>query len=226
VRIPTRVAQTRLLLRPALKTIRWAPLILIVGIGFLVVWSGLRHDGDASVKHLPMAGGLLAVWMGFLLDDPAAESVASVPFTVVSRRGVRILVAVPVVGLAWVLLSLQADVAARWATLTTAFAAQLLVALGCAAIGAKVLGPGRGGPVAAAGLFLVFVVLPLVFKVPLTLDLLTDSWNNLYGRSLLSGAVGFVTFLGASADPGRRGLVAWLRGASTRPMVAAREPAP
>lgn len=215
--------QARLLLRPALRTIRWVPLAVIAAAGFLIVWSGLRHGGDARAQHLPLAGALLAVWIGFLLDDPAAESVASVPLPLVSRRGVRILLAVPAIGLAWMLLSLQADIAGKAVTLTTAFAAQVVVALGFAAVGTRVSGDERGGPVAVAGLFFVFLVLPLLLKVPMTLDPLTDSWHHLYGRWVWLGGAGLLLFLAASADPGRRGPVSWLRGRRARPEMIATE---
>jgi hypothetical protein len=144
----------------------------------------------------------------------------------VGRRAVRIALALPVIGLAWVLLSLQADAAGKATALSAAFAAQVFVALGFAAVGTRVAGDERGGPVAAAGLFLVFLVLPLLFKVPLSIDPLRDSWHHLYGRWLWIDAAALATFLVASADPGGRGPVAWLSGAWARSTVAAPEAAP
>lgn len=225
VKTASRVSQARLLLKPALRTIRWLNLAVMVPIGFLIVYAGHHHGGDPSVASLPASGVLLAVWIGFLLDDAAAESVTSAPTRLIVRRTVRIAVGIPGIAIAWTLFVMYANGAEKATTLSMALAAAALVALGFAALGTRVGGNGRGGPTAAAGLFLVFLVLPLVFKVSLTLDPRTDSWHHLYGRWLWIGAAGLVTFLFASADPARRGPISWMRGGWRHPVPVVTEAA-
>ena len=225
MRIGIRSSVSWLLLRPTARTIRFSPLAVGVPVGFLIVWSGMRHGGDASVMHLPVAGGLIAAWAGFLLDDAAAETVAGAPTTLVARRVVRIVLAIPAMALAWAAFVVYADATGNALTLSAALTAQIVVALGFAAVGTGRAGTGRGGPLAIAGLFLVFVVLPLLFKVPLTLNPDVDSWHHLYGQWLWIGAAGLIVFRVASADPGRRGPIAWLRSTRARPAVGAPEAA-
>jgi hypothetical protein len=218
----TRASVGWLLLRPTARTIRWSPLAIGVPLGFLFVWSGLRHGGDASVMQLPVAGGLLAAWVGFLLGDAAAETVSSAPTTILTRRVVRVALAVPVLVPAWAAFVAYGDGSEKVLTLSAALAAQLVVSLAFAAAGSR-RGVGYGGPLAIAGLFLVFVVVPLLFKVPLTLNPETDSWYHLYGQWLWIGAAGLLVFCMASADPCRRGPIAWLQSTRPRPAVAAPE---
>jgi len=215
VRIGARSSAGWWLLRPTARTIRWSLLLLIVPLGFLMIWSGMRHGGNASVMHLPVAGSLLAAWAGFLLDDAAAETVSNAPTTPATRRVVRIALALPVIALAWVAFVIYGDAAATALTLTAALVAQIAVALAFAAIGTGRTGAGRGGPVAIAGLFVVFALFPLLLKVPWTADPAGDSWHHLYGRWLWIGAIACVAFTLASADPARRGPIARLHRSRT-----------
>jgi len=198
------VVQSSLAVRPTARTVRWALLALTAAMGSLMVWSGARKGGDPLDFHLPAAGLFLAVWLGFQLADNAAVTVASSPMTLLGRRLLRLVVAVPPIVLVWALLCVQADAGAKTATLSALFLACICVALGLAGLGERLLGPGRGGPLAIAGLFVVFAVLPATFRVTWSLEPTVDSWHHLFGRWLWIAGFGVLSFLLASVDPARR----------------------
>jgi len=201
---PGGIGQATLAVGPTARTIRWAFLAPTSAMASLMIWSGTRKGGDPLAFHLPAAGLLLAVWLGFQLADSAAITVASSPMTLLRRGALRLVVVVPPVVVVWALLCVQADTGAKTATLSALFFACVCIAFGLAAAGERLLGPGRGGPLAIAGLFLLFAVLPATFKVSWSLEPTLDSWHHLYGRWLWIAALGLLAFLVASTDPARR----------------------
>ena len=190
--------------RPTARTVRWVFLAPTAAMASLMVWSGSRRGGDPLAFHLPVAGLLLAIWLGFQLADSAAVTVASAPMTLLRRGTLRLVVAIPPVVVAWAMLCMQADAGTKTTTLGAFFFSCVCIAVGVAAAGERLLGPGRGGPLAVAGLFLVFAVLPATFRVPWSLEPTVDSWHHLYGRWLWIAALGLLAFLVASLDPARR----------------------
>lgn len=210
----TGIAQAALAARPTARTIRWALLGPVAGIASLMVWSGSRKGGDPLALHLPAAGMLLAIWVGFQFTDSAASTVAASPMTLLRRQALRVPLAVAPIAVVWALLCLQADTGPKTATLGALFLALAFVAVGTAAAGERILGPGRGGPAVVAGLFLVFGVMPVMFRVAWSLDPVLDSWHHLYGRFLWIAAIGMLAFFVASLDPART----FRTGASGRPL--------
>jgi hypothetical protein len=196
---------------------------LIAPIGFAIVHTGLREKASTGEAPLAIAGVLLAVWIGFVLDDPAAESVSAVPTPLLFRRAIRIAMALPVVWALWGALSVYAAQGWKTPSLATAFAAELIVALAFSALGIRVTGDEHGGLFAVGGLFVVFFLLPQIFGIDVSLDRVTSSWTDLYGRSIVIGVAGLLTFLVASEGPGRRGVVSVIRGLWSRPPVVAGE---
>jgi hypothetical protein len=192
------------LLRPTSRLIRWGSLVAIVTGSVLVVWNGFHDHGDPRVFHLPTAGGLIAMWVGFQYDDVATPTIEASPVTLLIRRIVRSTVALPAAVAAWVLLAAYGRSGDMMATLAAAFTAQLLVAMAGAAIGIHLLGEGRGGPTALAALLCVFVLVPLALEVPYRVNPSTDTWTHLFGRYLAIGGAALSLFVGLSRDVRRR----------------------
>jgi len=198
-----RPRQALLLMLPAIRTVRWPALGVIASIGLLILYGGKHTVGGVGELHLYGAGLLLGIWTGFLIDDPAAEINACTPLPLLARRAVRVAVAVPVVWATWGSFNWYAGLGPRTGPLAAVFASQLAVALGLAGVGEHVAGRDRGGLLAAAGLFAVFVVVPLAFRLTLSLDPARQTWADLYGRWLAVAGVASLMFLVASADPAR-----------------------
>lgn len=204
VRLSIRSRQAGLLVRPTVRTVRWPALGVITSIGVLILYGGKHSVGGIGEIHLYAAGLLLGIWTGFLIADPAAEITAGVPPPLLARRAVRIVVALPLVWAAWGTFTWYAGLGSRTGPLAVAFASQLTVALGLAAVGEHVAGRERGGLLAAAGLFAVFFVVPLALRLTLSFDPAGETWAQLYGRWVAVAGVAFLVLLAASADPARR----------------------
>lgn len=153
-------------------------LLIAAGVALLVVQlspAALFRLGGLPVR---LAAVALALGAGLVLDDPAAETLAATPTTLAARRALRLLLAVPVLGAAWILvLGLSAQrlpMPAAAATdpsgampaggVTTAvvgtgempaggftleLAGMVAAALAVAALAIRVLGDGRVGGVVA-----------------------------------------------------------------------------
>ncbi len=221
VRHSIRFRQAGLLVRQAIRTVRWPALCVTSSIGGLILYGGKHSAEGVGELHLYAAGLLLGVWTGFLIADPAAEITAGLPLPLLERRAVRIAVALPVIWGTWGSLSWYAGLGPRTGPLAAAFASQLAVALGLASVGEYVAGRERGGLLAAGGLFAVFFVVPLGFRLTLSLDPARHSWAHLYGRWIAVAGVAIAVFLAASADPARpRPLGIWKLRFVRSPAVA------
>ncbi len=197
---------------PEVRTIRWRPLLAIVPVSFLIVYAGTHDPGQTKTLHIPLAGMALAVWAGFLFEDPAASTVRGAPTPVFLRRGVRVLLVLPVFALGWAGLMWYANVWDSAGSLTTQFAAQISVALSLGAVGVVAVGDDRAGLFAAAGLFLVFIATPLLMRGGiLSPTLVNDTWAYMYGRWIVTCAVAFALTLLAGRDPAVPGARAHLR---------------
>lgn len=185
------------------RTIRWSALCAVASTGVLLLYAGKHSAGGLGELHLYAAGLLLGVWTGFLMDDPAAEITAGTALPLLTRRAVRIGVALPVVWAVWGSLASYAGLGPRTGPLSVAFASQLAVSLGLAAVGTHVAGRDRSGLLAAAGLFAVFFVVPLAFRLTPSMDPAGQTWAHLYGRWIAVAAIAGFVFLAASVDPAR-----------------------
>ncbi len=216
-----RSGQAWLLAAPEARAIRWRALLPIAPISFLIVYAGMHDPGPTKGWHMPFAGIALAVWAGFLFDDAASSTVQSAPTPLLLRRGVRVLLAVPVLALAWTGLLWYADVWHLAGTLTAGFVAQVSVALGFGALGGVVVGRDRGGLLAVAGLVAVFVAVPLVMRGGiLWSDPFHTGWTYHYGRWIATSAVALCLLLLASRDPAARGVRAAARALAGRAETA------
>lgn len=193
-----------LALRPTARTLRWPLLALFGAAASVMVWGGGRKGGDPLAYHLPAAGVLLAVWLAFQMADAAETTLSSSPTSLVRRRLLRTVPSMVAIFALWAALLLQANSGAKTGTLSAFFAAVVCVAAASSAMGERAIGPNRGGPVAIAMLFSVFVLMPAILRVPLPVDPATDGWMHLYGRWLLIGGGGVIVFLVVCLDPARR----------------------
>jgi hypothetical protein len=195
-----------LLAAPETRTIRWRALLAVAPVSFLVVYAGMHDPGPPSHLHMPLAGLALAFWAGFLFDDVAADTVRQVPTPLLLRRAIRVVVALPVLALAWVGLVWYGSSWEIAGTLTAGFVAQVAVALSLSAVGVTVIDVDRGGLFAAGGVFLVFIAAPLLMRGGILAPVPVErTWALLYGRWIATTAVAVGVLLLASRDPAKRG---------------------
>jgi hypothetical protein len=94
-----------LLARPTAHAIKWRPMVAgaVLGPAALLVPEAL--SSRLTGTHLTMLARVTAVCLalgtGFLLDDPAARSILTVPTPRLARNLVRVVLAVPAVALWW-----------------------------------------------------------------------------------------------------------------------------
>lgn len=190
-------------------------LVCIVPVGLAVV-HGEPDGGPSRETLLLLAGFLLAVWIGFLLDDPAANIVASLPTPLLFRRVLRVAVVLPPVWTAWMSFAWYAHAGPATHYAAVEFAARLAVALGLAAVGTRVAGEEHGGLFATGGLFLIFVALPIALLSVPALALREPTFAYRYGRWIVTGVVGLAGFASESRDAARRGLAIGTRGTARK----------
>ncbi len=203
-RDPFRVVAAQLL--PAVaRSISWAPLALAAVVATLVVaW---RHGHSAAVP-LQFVAILLSSGVGFALDDPAAETLAASPASLLRRRSLRLLLVVPPVALLWTLLMWwQGTEGAEetWA-LMFLFAGLVGLALGVAGIAGRGSPRGLGGIVVPPTLFFLLILssaIPREWR-PLPLGDVPGGWTQIYIRWAAAAVLGTVVFLASSRDPATR----------------------
>lgn len=187
----TLALQAAALSRSVARTLPWAALLGAAALALAVV-----RLGDTQTLHVRLAALALCIGGAFLLDDPAAEIVESVPASLLFRRLLRLALALPVLTAAWALVLHSAGRAPAW-ELTLELGALLAVALAVAA---------RAGGVAAGPTLLV--LFGLAALLPGRWALLVPGpedprWSAAHARWALVLAAGLAAFVWASLDPGR-----------------------
>jgi hypothetical protein len=178
--------------------------VATIATAFAILYLGLHSKQGIDVLHVFACGVLLAVWIGFLLEDPAAELTASTPPPLLARRAIRLLIAIPVVWAAWASLAWYSGFWSSSGTLAAAYASQLLVSLGLAGIGARFSDSRQSGLIAAAGLIALYFVIPIALRESVLPVAPPATIRHLYGRWIVMGISGLLAFLAAGADPARR----------------------
>jgi fluoroquinolone transport system permease protein len=96
-----------LLLRPNARAMQWGPFLAAAGLGLAIVAvpaaATVTLTGEDLVGLLRAAAVCGALGVGFLLDDPAARSIATVPTPRPLRYAVRAGVILPAVAVWWAL---------------------------------------------------------------------------------------------------------------------------
>lgn len=166
------------------KAIPLHPLMATAALSLAAVeWSVRAGVGpDALAYRTRLCGVALAGAAAFLLDDAAAETVASAPTTLARRTVQRVLLGVAVVATAWGVLGWRAGLfASAVANLDRVLALELAVyvTIGFATAACTARRDGPGGMV---GAFAVGVGLLAAMQFP-------DGWSPLPASPLASGAV-------------------------------------
>ena len=181
----------------------WAPAI---ALGLSVILVAVRRGGFAIPVQATTI--LMAISVGFALDDPSYELVAPSPSSLLRRRGWRVLVLVPATAVAWMALVWWQGTSGSGETsvLTATFAGLMGLSLGVAGVAGRRSG-GRGGPVVAPVILFALILssaLPRRWR-PMPMGDVPGGWSALYIRWWSVAVVGVLILLVSSRDPaGRR----------------------
>ena len=212
---------------PTARSMQWRPLLGAAGAAAALVFLTTRTrtvfgapvpDVGERVLWLRMAAILLAMGAAFLLDDPSEDTTRHVPTTMLSRRLLRVAIAVPVLTATWAALlwaALHASIAKQpFPIAAVTLEAAGLVALGlAAAVGLRAFVPERLGGVAAAPALLVVVGVAYALQyLPGHLLLFPldpadgVAWRHAHDLWRLVGVGALLVLVVLSLDPGRRGV--------------------
>jgi hypothetical protein len=162
------------LVRPTVRAVTWAPVLGGTTAGIAVMVAAVLLEDDLGAPTLAnlvrLAAVCTAVGAAFLLDDPAARTIRTVPVPLMVRTFVRVAVALPVLGGGWAVAAVVADRDSDGLPLAG-------LALEAAAIGAVTLavaaarlyaGDGSDNPAGplAAGAVLVIAVMAVFLNRP------------------------------------------------------------
>jgi len=92
IRESVRARQGRLLIAPTARAMAWAPAAIAAGIALAIVGNDLRRTTDPFLATMSLRNAALALAAGaaFVLDDPAAPTIESLPPSAMFRRAVRV----------------------------------------------------------------------------------------------------------------------------------------
>jgi hypothetical protein len=138
--------QCALLVPSLLRALPRTRLAFGVTAAFAVVWLLSADPGSTrTILVLQSAALALSLALASILDEPAADTVAALPPTLLFRRGLTITVALPAVLAAWAgLVSLSGVAAGLAGAMTLQFGALVLLTLALAAALAR--GEAVAGP--------------------------------------------------------------------------------
>ena len=199
-----RVRQVPVLLPGTIRAVPWGPLVGGATLGLVLVSLGSDDLGSLMVR-LRLAAVLVCAGAAYVVDDPAAPTLACSPTPLLSRRTLRVAGAVVAAGAAWGALLVAVRWAAgpgRWApaALTLQAAALLATALTMAVLASRFAPDGRGGVAGSASvlvLALVSIALPHGWS-PFSSG---EAGSTLRTVALLTAAM--IAFVLASLDPAR-----------------------
>lgn len=184
----------------------WAPAI---ALGLSVIVVAVRR-GEGFTIPAQATAILMAISVGFALDDPSYELVAPSPSSLLRRRGWRVLVIVPPTAVAWMTLISwlgPSDSEETWA-LAAMFAGLVGLSLGVAGAAGRRSG-GRGGPVVAPIVLIAVILssaLPEEWR-PMPMGDVPGGWPAIHIRWSSVAVVGVLILLMSSRDPARRGVL-------------------
>lgn len=216
-----RLGQLPALLRPLLSAVRWQPSIGAIALAALLL--ALKADdlgaGGTALMLLRGVAALLALGAAFLLDDPAANTVAGSPTSLAWRRSHRLALLAMLVGTPWTLavLAVQSrgtDVPI--AGLTLELATLLAVGLAAGAIITRWTDAPEPGVFAAP---LTVGILLTAFRLPEQCALFVPRgplWGPAHERWALVLAAAVLAFLQCTRDPAHPRLWSDLIGGSSR----------
>jgi fluoroquinolone transport system permease protein len=207
------------LLRPTARAMRWGPLLAAGGLGLLIVGlptalaDQLTAAGLTTLLRIAAAGGALGI--AFLLDDPAARTIPTVPTSRRLRHLLRAGIALPVAGLWWGAIVLVTSLVATEGVLaavplgavTLEAAALALLGLTVAAGALRLTADEPAGPLAAPALLVLLVAVWLLpHRVALIVAPADPQWDSAHRRwvAVLAGAVLVLVWVGREPTGGLR----------------------
>jgi hypothetical protein len=208
VSVPVKMPRLRLapvLVPGTVRAVPWGPLLGGAALSLALVHFA-SNDLGSLMFRLQLAAVVICAGAAYVVDDPAAPTLACSPTPLLGRRALRVAGAVVVVGATWGALLVEVRWAAGpggWApaALTLQAGALLAAGLAMAVLASRFAPDGRGG-VAGSASVVVLVLLSVA---------LPDAWSpfssggagsTLRTVALLAG--GTVAFVLASLDPARR----------------------
>jgi hypothetical protein len=228
----TRARQTLQLAPPTWRASSYTPLVAASAIAAGFVW--LETPGafvDYRILVLRLSGLLICLGAAFVLDDPTEDFLGYVPTPLLFRRIVRIALAAPIAGAAWVVcLNLAGDVPNRLggplpaAALTLEACTALVLTMTAASFGSLRASDRLGGALAAPILVaLIGVAMTLRGSYQLVAGSPADpQWlpaHDRWGRVLVAACAAFVYW---NQDRGRLPISRRVRTFTARRGIAAR----
>jgi hypothetical protein len=219
--ISRRLSKVELLLGHKARLVRWKPTLGGAVVGFFVLYQS--SDGWATGSMSPLFSlrmAVLAMCLGavFVLDDPAAVTVAAVPSPLRYRRGLRLILIAPLVATVWAsqLLLVFVHATSRlhggaegllpiWG-LTLEMVAMMMTGMAIAALATRWVSEGLGG-VAAGPTLLVLVVAAAYLPYRWTLfpgSVDDPQWAAAHIRWAAIAVLATLLFMYFSRDPAAR----------------------
>jgi hypothetical protein len=139
-----------------IRSVRWQPVVAAAAL------AGAVGRVEASVDGTTLAL-LVALGTAFVLDDPAAVTLASSPSTLSWRRGVRLAFVLSLLALLWLVVVIVAEqpVATAWNAVALQLAVMVAIVLAVSGAAVRRSSDGSGGTAAGPAL-LGFVVIARV----------------------------------------------------------------
>ncbi len=186
----------------SLRSITWIPLLAATVVATVLA---VVRQGESAATPLQVGAFLLGTATAFAVDDPAAETLASSPASLLARRMYRVvpmvLVAAAVMA---VVLQVQGESESDEVPLLLAMFAGF-TALSLAIGGLAARWRGHGGALAAPSVFAILIastIVPPRWR-PLPTGDIPAGPGEILRRWSIATAVGVAVFLWSSRDPGR-----------------------
>jgi hypothetical protein len=205
-----------LLMAPAARATPWGVFLAAAGVGLAIVAVPAATTvalTDKDLVNLLRAAAICgALGLGFLLDDPAARSIATVPTSRPVRYAVRAGVILPAVAAWWALVLVITVAGAAdgiGATLPLGGATAECAALGAIALmvaAVRLRGDRESGGLAAFPALLALVVTASLLPRGMALFVppATAQWAPAHGRWAVLLAIAVAGSMWASLEPARR----------------------
>lgn len=194
--------QSRLLVGPTVRLASWRALPAAGALAVAMVY----FFSAPTVIELRLAAIMLCLGAAFVLDDPAAQTLAASPTPLLVRRLLRTTLILAPLAALWMIVLWSAGEHVMTA-LTLEFVTMLVVTLAASTVATPRIPDGRGGVAAAPTLLIVLSAALLLLPGAWTLfarDPADPAWQASHARWALLLAIAVTTFLATSRDPANR----------------------
>lgn len=194
--------QARLLAGPTVRLASWRALPAAGALAVAMVY----FFSAPTVIELRLAAIMLCLGAAFVLDDPAAQTLAASPTSLLVRRLLRTTLLLALLAVLWMIVLWSAGEHVMSA-LTLELVTMLVVTLAAATVAIPRIPDGRGGVAAAPTLLIILSAALLLLPGAWTLfahDPADPAWQASHARWALLLVIAVTTFLAASRDPAHR----------------------